>query len=118
MDESIELKQIGLRIREARLANKMSQADLAFAAGVSVPYISDVELGKTKTNVLAFRRIAESLRVSTDVLLRPNIPEVKEIYRNEFAEMLLDCTPAEIESILNIVREVKISLHNKPEDID
>ncbi len=116
MDEATELKLIGQRIREARIACEMSQADLAYAAGISVPHISDIELGKARMNVLTFRKVIEALRISADVILRPNIPTVNQLYQQEFSDTLKDCTPAEIESILKIVQEVKQSLHNKPDD--
>lgn len=117
MDEATELKLIGQRIREARIACEMSQADLAFAAGISVPHISDIELGKTRMNVLTFRKVVEALRISADAILRPDIPTVNQLYQQEFSDILKDCTPAEIESILKIVCEVKQSLHNRPDDI-
>lgn len=118
MDENQELKKIGQRIRAARLANNMSQADVAYAADLSLPHISDIELGKKQMNLLTFCRVIEALRVSADSILRPDVPTVNQIYQQEFSELLKDCTPAEIESILNIVREVKASLHNRKTDND
>ena len=58
-----------------------------------------------------FVRITEALQVSADVLLRPDVPEVNGIYRNEFSDILVDCTPSEIDSILRIVKELKETLH-------
>jgi len=46
-------------------------------------------------------------------LLRADVPEVKTIYQGEFAELLEDCSASEMEAILNIVREVKASMHKK-----
>ena len=116
MDSNSELKQIGQRIRAARTAQNLTQADLAFAIEVSDPYISDIELGKTKMNILTFCRIVETLKMSADSILRPNVPVVNQIYQQEFADLLKDCSPQEIESILKIVKEIKASLHSKKED--
>ena len=118
MDEVLELKRIGQRIREGRIAKDMSQADLAFAADVSVPHISDIERGKVKMSVLTFRKIIEVLKLSADSVLRPDVPTVNQLYQQEFSDVLKDCTPAEIESILKIVREVKVSLHNRSDSAD
>lgn len=118
MDTNKELKQIGQRIRTARLAKKMSQADLAFAADVSLPHISDIELGKKQLSILTFSKIIEVLEVSADEILRPNVPVVNRIYQNEFSHLLQDCTPAEIESILKIVKEIKTSLQTKNDNDD
>lgn len=113
MDESAELKRIGQRIRDARIAKNMSQADLAFEAGVSLPHISDIELGKKKMSILTFSRLISVLKVSADEILRSDVPSVNGLYQTEFAQILSDCSPAEAESILKIVQEVKASLRNR-----
>ena len=93
----------------------MSQAELAAKANISLPHISDLELGKSRMMLASFVRITEALQVSADSLLRPDIPEVKNLYQSEFADILDDCTPAEIDSILKIVKELKTTMHNKAE---
>ena len=108
--DSSEYKQIGLRIREIRTGKKMSQQELAAAADISLPHISEIELGKSRMQAGTLKRIAEALQVSTDFLLRPNVPEVNAIYQAEFHELLSDCTPSEIDSIFKIVREVKATM--------
>lgn len=110
-----DAQMIGSRIRAVRLQKNMSQADLAVKANLSLPQISDIELGKSRMMLTSFVRIAEALQVSADSLLRPDVPEVKSIYQNEFADVLNDCTPAEIESILKIVKELKSTMHKKEE---
>lgn len=112
---NIDMKQVGQRIRSARMAKKMSQADLSFESNVSVSHISDIENGKKVMQLDTFVRIIEVLKVSSDSILRPDIPEVNKLYQQEFFGVLQDCTPAEIESILKIVREVKETIHKKDE---
>ena len=107
-----DLKKIGARIREIRLKKMMSQADLAEKAQLSLPQISDIELGKSNMMLNTFIKIAEALQISADSLLRLNIPEVNSLYNDEFAELLSDCTPTEIDSILKIVTELKITMHS------
>ena len=105
MDEIIDsnqLKEIGQRIRSARLAAGLTQLDLAFSADIRTSH--------------TFCKIIEALRVSADEILRPNTPEVNRIYQNEFSQLLQDCTPTEIESLLKIVKEIKTSLHNKTDN--
>ena len=113
MDENTLEYKVGQRIRAARLANKMSQADLAFEAHVSLPHISDIERGKTKMQLATFTRLAEALQVSSDALLRPDIPQVNSLYQGEFDELLKDCRPDEIDAIFRIVKELKHSLKAK-----
>lgn len=105
-------KAIGIRIREARLKKKLSQQELAAAANVSLPHISEIELGKSLMRLSTFVRIAEALQVSTDFLIRPNIPEVNEIYQSEFQEIISDCSPAEIDSLFKIIRELKTAMRS------
>ena len=112
-EEAIE---IGKRIREFRVKKNMSQAALADKANVSLSQISDIERGKTSMRLTTFIGIVEALQVSADVLLRPDIPEVNTLYKSEFAEVLADCTPSEIDSILKIVKEVKRSMHNPKQE--
>ncbi len=112
-EEAIE---IGKRIREFRVKKNMSQAALADKANVSLSQISDIERGKTSMRLTTFIGIVEALQVSADVLLRTDIPEVNTLYKSEFAEVLADCTPSEIDSILKIVKEVKRSMHNPKQE--
>ena len=70
----LDYKKIGERIRTARLALGMSQADLANRAMLSLPRISYVEQGKVKMRLDTFAHIAEALQSSADELLRLNVP--------------------------------------------
>lgn len=110
-----ESQLIGSRIREVRIERGMSQADLAAKANISLPHISDIEHGKTRMMLASFVRIIEALQVSADSILRPDVPEVRNLYQHEFSEILADCTPKEIDSIFKIVRELKTTMHKKSE---
>ena len=113
MYEQSDLALIGSRIKAVRTGKGMSQADLAVKASVSLPLISNIERGKTRMQLETFVKVAEALQVYADHLLRADVPEVKTIYQGEFAELLEDCSASEMETILNIVREVKASMHKK-----
>ncbi len=113
MSEKRLLIEIGQRLREARNAQKMSQADLAFYSDLSIPYISDIENGKRQLSVLTFCKIIDALKISADSILRPNTPQVNAMYQKEFASLFSDCTPSELESILKIIKEVKSTLHSQ-----
>ena len=87
-----EYEQIGARIRNARIEQKMSQADLAAKANISLPHISSIELGKTKMLLSTFIRVIEALQISADSVLRANVPAVTSMYASEIAELFEDCT--------------------------
>ena len=61
MDEL--LQEIGERVRQARLAKHMSQLDLAEAIGMSVSFISNIEVGKQSMNIRALLAISDVLGV-------------------------------------------------------
>ena len=107
-----EYEQIGARIRNARIERKMSQAELAAKANISLPHISSIELGKTKMLLSTFTRVIEALQVSADSILRANVPTVTSIYANEIAALFEDCTPSELESLKAIIKNLKTTMRN------
>ena len=113
-----EYEAIGARIREVRKKKGMSQSDLAVAAHLSLPQVGAIELGKSQMLLGSFVRIAEALQVSADSLLRLDVPQVNQLYQAEFSDVLADCSPDEIESILKIVKEVKTATRRKNETQD
>ena len=106
-------QSVGARIREERNRKGWSQSKLSEISSISLPHISDIELGKKRMKLETFLKIAEALQVSTDTLLRLDIPEVKEQYDSELSGILSDCTSKEIESIFRIIKEFKSSMHSK-----
>lgn len=114
MDENAKLVQIGQRIRTARKHRRMTQGDLARLADMKPSNISEIENGKTQMQLLTFLRMVEALQVSADEILRANVPSVKNIYQEEYIEMLKDCSPSEMEAITKFVRELKKTLRSEP----
>lgn len=108
-----KLKDIGLRIRQARKDKKLSQAELADLMDVSTPYISDLETGKVNFSVEALIKISEALQISTDWLLQPETPAVHAIYDKEINELLSDCTTAQKQAIIKLIAEMKNTFQNK-----
>ena len=111
-----ESQLVGSRIRDARINRRMSQADLAAKANISLPHISNIGIGKTSMKLETFIRIIEALQVSADSLLRPDVPEVRSLYQSEFDELLADCSPKELDSILKIVRELKSTMARRDDN--
>lgn len=118
MDDAVKLQEVGKRIREIRLSKNMTQNDLAFAAHISTSNVSDIELGKSKIWLTTFIKIIEALQVSSDTVLRPDVPAVNEMYQKEYEDLLADCSSSEMESILSIVRQIKTTLHQQKNNED
>ena len=104
------LQEIGDRVRQARLAKRMSQMDLAESVGMSVSFISNIEVGKQSMNIRALIAISDVLNVSADWLLRSSTES--DVTIDEILKELENCTPKEREVILKLVQTMKDSIHN------
>lgn len=107
MDNNIDLKQIGQRLRSTRLDRGLSQEDLSFESGIAVANISDIELGKKDIRISTFIHLIEALDVSADEILRANVPQVNALLQKEFAMLLSDCSTDELTSIIELVKNIK-----------
>lgn len=103
----IDTVELGSRIRQARTEQNMSQLELAETCGISVPYVSDIERGKKCFSVDILLRIAQALQVSTDWLLRLDIPQTDYTYHAEAAELLTDCSQEEAALLLDLMNSAK-----------
>ncbi len=71
------IENLGKKIRLLREATVISQMELAIAVGLSPKskgFISEIESGKKCPNVELVLQIAKHFGVSTDYLLRDDIP--------------------------------------------
>src|ERR671922_646080 len=76
---NVNVNSIGAYIREQREQAKISMRQLAQSAGVSNPYLSQIERGLRKPSADVLQQIAKALRVSAEVLyVRAGILEPSE----------------------------------------
>lgn len=115
-DQSDFYKTIGTRIREIRVSKGVSQADLAERAKLSPPVISNLENGHSKIWLITFAKVCEALQVSANDILRLDTPAAINDYPQEFTALISDCNSSEIESILKIAKEVKLSLKKQKQE--
>ncbi len=62
-------KRLGKKIKLARVANDMSQSNLAHAADIDSSHIGKIERGELNITVITLFRLAEALGCSPSVLL-------------------------------------------------
>ena len=110
---SVNYTHIGSRIREIRLSKGMPQEKLAELADVSVPHMSHIETGATKLGLPTIVRIANVLESSVDELLCGSLMRGKDVLKNEYAELLSDCSPDEVKLITDMAKAMKKSLRDK-----
>ena len=104
---------IGRRIADLRREVGFTQGGLAEKADISVVHLSNIELGKKMPGLSTLIRIAETLNVATDWILRANTPGTYAMANEKIGELLADCTNDEMLSILRILEEVKNAMrHN------
>ena len=64
-----DAESIGQRIKRERLANNMTQRELAIAVDVGVPHVSKIEADRENPSDDLLRRLAEIFSVDADELL-------------------------------------------------
>lgn len=65
----MDIKRIGLRIKEVRTARGMTQVELAHAADLTTKYVSNIECGYKMPKFETFIRIANVLETDANTLL-------------------------------------------------
>jgi transcriptional regulator with XRE-family HTH domain len=70
----VDTTELGRRLRVERTASGRTIASVAADAGLSVPYIANLENGRGNPTVAALSRLAEALGLRLDVDLVPSAP--------------------------------------------
>lgn len=112
----IDYLDIGSRIREERIKQKISQEKLAEMVDVGTTHISHIETGNTKMSIKIFIAIINALNLSSDELLRNHIRKAKHIFEGELFDIIQDCTDEEARIIADTVKALKVSLRRKSND--
>lgn len=101
-----DLEFVGNRIKNKRKEKGISQGQLAERAGVSLPYISDIENGKKNISINVLVAISESLDVTPNYLLgieEKNVDGISE----ELDSIFSNCSEQDKEILLKILRDAK-----------
>ncbi len=106
----IDYKSIGARIRTVRLAKKMTQEQLAEAAGVGVTHISHIETGNSIPSLQVMIDIINALDCSADELLCMEIRQARPLLDSWLSELVADCDDTEVKLITDMVVSLKASL--------
>jgi len=75
-DGAADSTQIGAQLRAARLAARMSMADVADKAGLTKGFVSKLERGLTNVSVASLIRLCNALGVSVGSLFRASTGEL------------------------------------------
>lgn len=102
--------KIGQRIRRYRKAVELSQEQLAEIVGISVTHMSHIETGNTKLSLRVAVDIARALSVQVDALLYDKPSVGKTEIADEIQQILESCSRKELYFILDVVRNLKMTL--------
>jgi transcriptional regulator with XRE-family HTH domain len=81
-DDGAALKELGAAVRLRRRALGMRQGDLAAAAGLSVPFVSQIETGFASPSLMSLFAIARVLDTTPERLLAGPTPDQVTVVRS------------------------------------
>lgn len=102
--------EIGQRIRKIRKAHGLSQEELAAKIDISTTHMSHIETGNTKLSLPVLVSLAEALNCGCDELLFREHRQTTEEISLELQELVSDCTPQQMQVILDLVKAAKVTL--------
>lgn len=98
---------LGCRIREKRMSQHMSQEKLAEIVDVSVTYIGAIENARKHPSLTTVVNIANALETTPDSLLSGSLYYDTPFCKNEFSELLQDCSLYERTVIMALAKFLK-----------
>lgn len=101
---AMDLRIVGLRIKEAREAKNLTQEDLAALVDLSPTHISVIERGLKAVKLDKFVAIANALDVSADRLLVDVVTRSVDGVANELSQAIKKFPPDEQKRIIKAVR--------------
>ena len=93
--------EVGTRIKEKRLAQKLTREDLARLSGYTANFIQEVERGRSGLSSESIRALSMALKVSADSLLFSDAPE--EFFY--IVQKLKEVPPQKREHIIRMIEE-------------
>lgn len=103
MEEVIDYKKLGLKIKEVRKSKGMTQDEIARAVFCNVSHISNIENNHTKVSLNVLFAISNTLNTTIDYLLSNQYFEKKEPLNNQILKELENCNDEKKEKILKII---------------
>lgn len=109
---ALDYAAIGQRIRMFRIKRGWKQSELAEKSGVEPSNISHIERAATKLSLPTLVSIANALEVSLDEIVYNSLIKNKHIYVREIDELVGDCDPKELSSIIQMIKTTKGIIRN------
>ena len=94
----LDYKEIGKRVKIARIRADLTQEALAEKAGLSITHMSNIENGHSKLSFLS---------VSVDEFLCDSVIHSKEVFSHEVQMLLEDCDDYEVRILTDLLKAAK-----------
>ena len=107
---NMDFSNIGKRLQETRIQNKISQKEMAEKLGISTSYIHQLENGKVNAEFEKFVRVCDFLNVSVYEVLNEKNENIMRYMDKELYELIIKCS---IEKQKFIYHMVKLLLKNQ-----
>ncbi len=105
MDEKIDYKLIGSRVREERIKYNLTQEKLAENVGISASYMGLLERGDRILSVETLVKLSVALGVTTDSLLAATLDSIKkDSFAVQFSLMMNELTDDQKQMVLDVIR--------------
>lgn len=95
--------EMGRRIREARLNKGLTMSKLAKDVGTSIVYMGEIERGLKMPSVNTLIKIANTLEVSIDYILRYEVKSGDKYVYDEFASKLGMLSKEQKQTVMSIL---------------
>ena len=105
-------KQFGIVLKNARLDNKLTQAELAEILDISLSYLKDLERFRNNPRYEVFEKVIRYFNISADMVIYPNQNLSDNTYQ-KIERMLTRCDENQLKVIL-ATTEALLSIDKKP----
>lgn len=104
-------KQFGIVLKNARINQKLTQAELAEILNISLPYLKDLERFRNNPSYEIFEKVIRYFNLSADIVIYPNKNITNSIYQ-QIIRLLTQCNETQLYVIL-ATTEALISVKEK-----
>ena len=109
MQDILDLREIGLRVRQQRDFLKITREEFAEILGVSVNFCRDIEIGAKAVSIQTLAKLVNILKLSPDYILFGNTANKST---ERVIRMLDTCNEKTYEFLIEIIKEYLLS-HEK-----
>lgn len=102
----MELKKLGLRIKELRKKKQLTQEELSEASNMNGKHLSELERGLVNVTIQNLDKIAEALGVSLLSLLNVEHKKSKDDLCKEIAIMLEEASHDQVQQMYRIITDI------------